>query len=319
MAEPRYATTTLNSTSRDLDDAFYPLDWALLSATALMWGSSFLLIAIGLDDFHPTLITALRLCFGALTLAILPASRRPIPRGEWPAIALLGALWMAGPLILFPIAQQWIDSSVAGMLNGAVPLFAALAGIMVFGTRLTRVQTSGVVTGFVGVILIGSPALQEARVTSIGIGLVIVATMCYGISLNLAAPLQRRHGALPVLLRAQVVAIVLVSPLGIAGMGSSSFGWPSFLAVAALGCFGTALAFVAMTTLVGRVGAARGAIAIYFLPIVAIVLGVVFRNERVHLAALIGTVMVILGAYLTSRRTAPQPVEETTGPISRGA
>ncbi len=74
------------------------------------------------------------------------------------------------------------------------------------------------------------------------------------------------------------------------------------LAVAALGSFGTGLAFVAMTTLVGRVGATRGSVAIYFLPVVAIALGVIFRDETVAAISLLGTGLVLVGAYLTSRR-----------------
>jgi drug/metabolite transporter (DMT)-like permease len=71
-----------------------------------------------------------------------------------------------------------------------------------------------------------------------------------------------------------------------------------------LGILGSAVAFVAVATLIGRVGAPRGAISIYFLPVVAIVLGVAFLGERIHPLALAGTGLVILGAWLTSRRVA---------------
>lgn len=283
-------------------DAFSASDWGLLASAALMWGSSFLLIAISLEDLEPTLITFLRLVFGAAVLVGFPAARRGIPRTEWAAIAGLGTLWMALPLMLFPIAQQWIDSSIAGMLNGAVPLFAAAAGVLLFGAHLSRLQGMGLVMGFSGVILIGLPSLQGARATALGAGLVIVATICYGIALNLAVPLQRRYGALPVLLRVQAVAIVLTLPFGLAGLGGSSFSWQAIAAVGALGAFGTALAFVAMATLVGRVGAARGSVAIYFIPVVAIVLGIVFLSEEPSPISLAGAALVILGAYVTSRR-----------------
>jgi drug/metabolite transporter (DMT)-like permease len=283
-------------------DAFDASDWGLLASAALMWGSSFLLIAIALEDMHPGLITFLRLVFGAAVLVWFPAARRSIPRREWRAIALLGTLWMALPLMLFPIAQQWIDSSIAGMLNGAVPLFAAAAGILLFNARLSRVQAAGLLMGFSGVILIGLPSLQDGRATALGTGLVIVATVCYGIALNLAVPLQQRYGSLPVLVRAQAVAIVLTLPFGLLGWGSSAASWEAILAVGALGCLGTALAFVAMATLVGRVGAARGSVAIYFIPVVAIILGTVFRNEEPAPISLAGAALVILGAYVTSRR-----------------
>ena len=72
-------------------------------------------------------------------------------------------------------------------------------------------------------------------------------------------------------------------------------------AMVVLGFFGTGVAFVAMATLTGRVGATRSSIAIYFTPIVAIVLGVVFRDETVALLAVLGTAFVLLGAWITSR------------------
>ena len=76
-----------------------------------------------------------------------------------------------------------------------------------------------------------------------------------------------------------------------------------------LGALSTGLAFACFTVLVGRVGAARGSVTVYFIPVVAVVLGVVLAGEPVAALALAGTVMVLLGAYLTSRRvpTASQP------------
>jgi drug/metabolite transporter (DMT)-like permease len=68
-----------------------------------------------------------------------------------------------------------------------------------------------------------------------------------------------------------------------------------------LGCLGTGLAFVGMTTLAGRVGAARGSVTIYFIPVVAIALGLLFRDETIAIVSLVGTALVLFGAYLTSR------------------
>ncbi|MGH2749939.1 MAG: DMT family transporter [Actinomycetota bacterium] len=284
--------------------AFGRTDWALLAAVAGMWGSSFLFIDIGLQSLEPTVVTLLRLLFGAATLAGFQRARTPVPRADWMLVALLGLLWMAIPLLLFPIAQQWIDSSLAGMVNGAVPLFAAAVATVILRTLPGRRQLVGLAIGFLGVVAIGWPAVQGAWATALGVGLVLLATMLYGIAINLAVPLQQRYGALPVLLRAQLFALAVVSVPGVAGLPDSSFAWPSLVAVAALGCLGTALAFVGMTTLVGRVGAARGSVTIYFIPIVAIVLGIVFRGESIAAISLAGSALVMAGAYLTSRKEA---------------
>ncbi len=138
--------------------------------------------------------------------------------------------------------------------------------------------------------------------TALGTALVLTAIVLYGLATNLTVPLQQRHGSLPVILRMQLVALVVVTPLGLLGLGRSTFAWGPALSMLPLGMLGTGLAFVAMATLVGRVGSARGSISIYFTPIVAIVLGVGFRGDHVSPTAIVGTGLVLLGAWLTSRR-----------------
>lgn len=284
------------------ETGFAPLDWALLATAAGVWGSSFLFIEIGLDAFSPSLVTWLRLVFGALAVACAPAARRPLPRAAWARTAVVGLVWMAVPLLLFPIAQQHIDSALAGMLNGAVPLTTALVAA-VLARRLPRGVTAlGLGVGFVGVLAVSAPALRIASGSAFGVGLVLGAVLLYGLALNLVAPLQRAHGSLAVLLRAQVVAVVVTTPFGVLGLGGSTFSWPSLLAVLALGSLGTGLAFVAMTTLVGRVGATAGSVTIYFTPVVAIALGIVVRDEQVALVSVLGAALVVSGAWITSRR-----------------
>jgi hypothetical protein len=134
-----------------------------------------------------------------------------------------------------------------------------------------------------------------------GVGLVVLATVLYGVAFNLAAPLEARYGALPVIWRAELVALVALAPLGIAAAPSSSFGWPSLLAVAALGCLGTAAAFAAFATLAGRAGPTRASVTVYFVPAVAITLGAAVGGEPLTAADLLGTALVLAGAYATSR------------------
>ena len=300
---------------------FTPLDWGLFTGLALTWGSSFLFIAVGLEAFSPPLIAALRILFGAVTLAAIPAARARVPRAAWPRIILLGVLWMAVPLLLFPFAQQTVSSSLAGMINGAVPLTTAFVAALLARRLPPSHHRFGLGLGFAGVVAISLPAMQGAEASVVGVLLLVAAIFCYGISLNIAGPLQREHGALPVVLRAQLVALLLLTPFGAAGLGSATFQLSSLLAIVALGMAGTGLAFAAMTTLVGRVGATRASVAIYFVPIVAILLGVVVRNETVALLQLAGTGLVVAGAYLTSRTAKPvaPAADEEPEPVTADA
>jgi drug/metabolite transporter (DMT)-like permease len=278
-------------------------EWLMLAGVALTWGASFLFIDIGLDHFAPTLVAFGRIAFGALTLSAIPAARRPVPRSEWPLIAAMGVTWMAIPFICFAVAQQWIDSSLAAMINAATPLFVAVVAAAAVRQLPARYQVAGLVVGFSGVVAISLPSVGSGS-NALGIGLVLLAAILYGFAFNIAAPLQRRHGALPVIWRAQLVAVVLVLPAAVVGATESTFGWGSLLAVAALGSLGTGLAFYWFTTLIGRVGSTRGSVAIYLVPVVAIVLGATLNDESVHVAAVLGTMLVIAGAYITSR---PRP------------
>lgn len=289
-------------------DAFGAREWGLLATIAVVWGSSFLLIDVGLEAFTPGVVALFRVGFGALALAVIPRARRPVDRADLPRIALLGVTWMGIPLILFPVAQQWIDSSVAGMLNAALPLTSAVWAAALLRRWPQRRQLGGLILGLAGVVLVSLPELptdaiasEGSTATLLGVSLVLLAVVLYGLSTNLAVPLQQRYGGLPVLLRAQLAAMVIIVPFGLATASGSTWSWGSFAAMVPLGALGTGLAFVLMATLVGRVGGPRGTIATYFTPIVAIALGVGLLGERLHPLALAGSLLVVAGAWITSR------------------
>lgn len=282
--------------------AFGLIEWALLLAVAAIWGSSFLFIAESLESFEPPFITASRFALGLVTLAAFPAARRPIARQDWPRVAGVAIVWMALPMYLFPVAQQWISSSLAGMINGAVPLFAALVAALLLGKPPARIQTIGLAVGFIGVAAVSLRGGGEFDNGYLGVGLILFAVACYGVGINLAVPLQHRYGALPVLLRALALATLLTIPLGLLALPDGGVSLSSTVSLVALGALGTGIAFVAMTTLVGRAGATRGSIATYFIPIVALLLGVAFRDESASQLALGGIALILIGAWLASRR-----------------
>jgi drug/metabolite transporter (DMT)-like permease len=282
--------------------AFTALDWALFGSIGLIWGSSFLLIAIGLDAFDPGLITWLRVLFGAAVLWIVPASRTRIAHEDRARLVALSFLWVAVPFTLFPLAQQWISSGLTGLLNGSLPIFATTIGAVMLRRLPGRAQTIGLIAGFAGVAAIAAPSLAEGSNEALGVVLVLLAVVCYGVAINIAAPLTQRYGSLPVMARMLALAVVWTAPLGLVGLTGSSFEWGPLAAIATLGAVGTGLAFVLMGTLVSRVGSSRASFATYLIPVVALVLGAVFLDETVRALSILGIVLVIAGALLASRR-----------------
>ena len=281
---------------------FGPVEWALLTGVALTWGASFILIEVSLESLAPGAITWIRLSLGFLVVSAIPAARRPVDRTDYPRLLLLGCTWLAIPFLLFPIAQQHLDSALAGMLVSTVPIFSAAIAIVLMRTLPRLRQAAGIALGFAGAVSISLPAARGSSAAAWGVLLLLVATLFHGLSFNLAVPLQQRYGAPAVMMRAIGLGAIVTAPFGLVGLAQSQWTAGPVLAVVVLGIINPGTAFVIMTTLIGRVGSTRGGVAVYFVPVVAMVLGMVFRSEVVLPLQWAGTAVVLFGAWLTSRR-----------------
>ncbi|HEX2249044.1 MAG TPA: DMT family transporter, partial [Gemmatimonadales bacterium] len=249
----------------------------------------------------PNGITFTRILVGFATLAVLPAARRRVPASEWRAIALLAVLWMAFPLSMFPYAEQRVSSALTGMLNGAVPLFAAIVASVLARRAPSRGIVVGLGVGLLGAILMAWPSLDEGGSSADGVLLILAALVSYGFAINLARPLQQRNGALPVIWRAQAIALVLTAPLGVPELLQARWAPGPLLSLLALGVLGTGVAYVLITIAAGRVGSTKASATAFLIPPVALVLGVVIRNERVTAMAMIGAAICVAGAWLVNR------------------
>ena len=299
MSTPRRILSTAASTNQG---PFSAADWALFCAISLIWGASFLLMDIGLEAFRPGLITLLRVASGAALLWLIPAARRPLQRADRPRVVVLSFLWVALPFTIFPLAQQWVNSALTGMLNGAMPIFAALVATGLLRRMPRPVQLAGLLLGFVGVTAIAQSSAAAGGASVAGVALILGATLCYGVAVNLAVPLQQRYGSLPVMARMLALASLWTAPYGLIGLTASVFSWPSLLAVLAAGLLGTGAAYWIMGTLVGRVGSIRASFITYLIPVVALLLGVLLRGDRVGVPAITGVVLATAGALLAARR-----------------
>jgi drug/metabolite transporter (DMT)-like permease len=276
-------------------------DWFLIAIPGLIWGSSFLFIAQGLEAVGPTGVTAIRLVIGFLTLACFPAAWKPVEKKDWGAIALVAILWMAFPLSMFPFAEQRVSSALTGMLNGGVPLSTAIVASLLARRFPSRGILIGLAVGMAGAVLIAVPALDEGRSSVEGVLMILAAVVSYGIALNVARPLQQKYGGIPVIWRAQGIAILITAPLGARDVLAGHWSVVPVLALLALGAGGTAIAFIVMTAAAGRFGATRASSATFMMPPVALLLGVLVRSERVELLSVIGGGICLAGAWLMAR------------------
>jgi drug/metabolite transporter (DMT)-like permease len=273
----------------------------LVAAPGLIWGASFLFIAEGLKAIGPSGVAFVRLLIGLATLALFPAARKPVERLAWSAIALLGVLWFAFPLSMFPFAEQRVSSALTGMLNAVVPLFTAIVASMIAGRVPEGRVIVGLAVGFTGAGLIAWPTIHEGHSSVVGVLLILAAVVSYGFALNVARPLQQKYGALPVIFRALTVAVILTAPLGVRDVLVAHWTPAPFLSLLALGAFGTGAAFVLLATAAGRVGATRASSTAFLIPPVALVLGVVVRGEHVAMLSVFDSIVCVAGAWFMRR------------------
>ena len=295
-----------------MTDHLRPVDWLRIAIPGLVWGTSFLLIAEGLEAVGPNGVTFLRLVIGFGILACFPGAWKGIPRDDWKWVVAVGIVWMAFPLSMFPYAEQRVTSAITGMLNGGVPLTTAIVAALLARKLPGRGILTGLAVGLVGVILVALPTLDEGQSSIDGVLMILAAVVGYGIALNIARPLQVKYGSLPVIWRAQAVAVLLTAPLGVGEVGAAHWSlWP-ILALLGLGAGGTAIAFVVMTANAGKFGATRASSTTFLIPPVALLLGVLVRHERVEVLSIVGGGICILGAWLMARAqlvTAPVPAK----------
>jgi drug/metabolite transporter (DMT)-like permease len=277
------------------------VDSLLLILPGVIWGASFLLIAEGLEAVGPNGVTFVRILVGFLTLSMIPAARGRLARTDRTATAVLGVLWLAFPLSMFPFAEQHVSSALTGMLNGATPLFAAAVASILARRVPSRAILVGLAVGFLGAVLIAVPGISngggsghQAR----SILLIIAALISYGIAVNLARPLQQRNGALPVVWRALGVALLLTAPLGVPAVLDAHWTPRAVAALLTLGAFGTAIANVLTATAAGRMGATAASSTTFLIPVVALALGVGVRHEQVAWLSIVGAAVCLGGAWM---------------------
>lgn len=276
-------------------------DWILLVGPGLIWGASFLFIAEGLEAMGPNAITFFRILVGFLTLAMFPQARRSVDRKLFPKILLLSIVWLAFPLSMFPYAERHVSSALTGMLNGANPLFVAAIAFIMTREKPSRGVAIGLGVGFLGAIIMALPSIHEGESNAIGVLLILAALASYGVALNVAGPIQQKYGVVPLIWRAQGLAILFTAPLGVPELLQARWSlWP-LLSLLALGALGTGIAYAMLAVAAGRVGATKASATTFLIPPVSLALGLLVRNETVAILSVVGGAVCLVGAWLIRR------------------
>jgi drug/metabolite transporter (DMT)-like permease len=321
-----YCLVVNDDSHRSISDAvegtshadFRPSDWGQLMVSAMIFGSSFLFVALALRSFDPGTVAFGKAVLGAGALALFPAARCAIRRSDWGRIVLASFLGMALPGLLFAVAQVRVPSALAGMLISAVPIFTAVVAAVETRTFPRRARLAGLLIGFAGIVLLGAPNLSGTGTEAVGVVLILISVLSYSVASTIYAPLQQTYGSMRVALWLTGAAAVWLAPFGLIGIPNSTFELTSFLALLVVGVIGGGLVWALYLGLLGRVGAVRASIAGYIVPVVALVLGVAILDERVEAIQIVGVAVALLGGYILSKGKASGPAnvdQDGTGSV----
>ena len=285
------------------------MNWFLFSILTLIWGSSFILMKEGLVKLSAYQVAAMRIFSAGLVLMPIAIRQfRQIPKEKIKMIVLSGTIGSFIPAFLFCIAEEHINSSLAGILNALSPLFAIIMGVLFYQMKMTTQKIAAVLVGFIGLCLlfISKDGFSFEGDVFYSL-LIVVATMGYGLNVNMLARHLGDVGSLNIAAIAfSTLAIPALLILIFTGYFQGTWTDTAFLratfAAIILGVMGTAAAQVLFYMLLKRTNVLFSSLVTYTIPFVAILWGVLYGETITGLQiACLG--VILSGVYFANRTT----------------
>jgi drug/metabolite transporter (DMT)-like permease len=294
----------------------HSLDWLLLTALILAWGSSFAMTKVAVTHLDASWVMALRLTVAAIVLVPYAyANGQPLvkPDTPWRKFAWLGFIGHALPFFLITWGMHFVSSGVAGLLMGAIPLFiVVLAHFTLPDEQLTWTKSAGFILGFAGIIvLIGPESLTSTGFSGselVGELAVLVGCVCYAVHAITAKRLGLEH---PVKQTASVCTTGALMGLGFAGVASPGglldAPLSAFLAVAGLGVLPTAMASLILYKLLARSGPSFVAYSNYLIPPYAVIAGAIVLGEHLSWNIFAALALILSGIAISRMNLSSKP------------
>ncbi|PWV54237.1 DMT family transporter [Chitinophaga sp. S165] len=281
------------------------INWSIFLLLSLTWGSSFILMKIGLEALSPYQVASLRLLSAGI--ALLPFFIKFIcktPLNKIPIIILSGILGNLVPAYLFCIAETRIDSALAGILNGLVPLMSLLAGFFLFQAPIVRQQLGGIFIGLLGVVLLFVVKGVDTGYWYYGLWIVL-ATICYGVNIALVHHHLKGYSSLQLGSIALFFCAIFALPVLIFTdffpiLSGPEVPWRSLAASVTLGVLGSGIASVLFYILINKAGALFASMVTYALPVVAIGWGLL-AGERISFMQVLCLGVILAGVYIVNK------------------
>lgn len=277
-------------------------DWGQLLLLSVVWGGSYLFIAIAVTELPPPVIVLARVAIGGLVLVAvvrLSGLRLPLTLAWWLPVAVMSILNNIIPFNLITWAQTEVPSGLAAIFNAATPLFTVLmAQVLTADEKMTPGKVVGVLLGFSGVaVLIGPDALRGIGTSVLAQAALLVAAMSYALSGIWA----RRFSDRPPIATAagqMVASTVMMIPITLALTPHWTPAMPgpaTIVSVLCLALLSTAFGYLLVFRIVRSAGATNLSLVTLLIPVTAVLLGVLILNESLDARAGLGMGLIALG------------------------
>lgn len=270
---------------------------------AAIWGASFLFMRTATPEFGAVALVAVRTGVAALCLLpfLLAARKVKDVKGHWRDILIVGIINTAIPFCLFSYATVLLGAGMGSVLNATAPMFGAVIAYFWLKEQLKGFAVLGLLTGFVGVVVLTNARTGLDLSTSL---LPVLAALGATFAYGLAACFTKRNlsgvNTLAIAAGSQAFAAVILLPLAV-------FSWPETMPstqawgqALVLGVACTGIAYILYFRLIANVGAARAISVAYLIPAFGVLWGVLFINETVSPALLTGAALILVGVGLTT-------------------
>ncbi len=277
----------------------------LLLVLGVVWGSSYILIKRGLEVFSAGQVATLRLSItGLLFLPWFVKSFRQMPWADWKPLFAVGIIGNFLPFLLFALAQTRLSSSLTGIISSLTPLFTMIIGLLFFSVRITFLRATGILLGLTGavwLVLQSGEGLQAISRQALYASLVMLATICYAFSANIAKRWLQNIPSLDI----STASFVFILPFSLAWLFLSDAhallqnreAWQALGYIALLALLGTVLASLVFYRLVQLSDAIFASSVSYIIPFVALLWGYL-DGEPIGWEHIIGMGFILAGLYL---------------------
>lgn len=276
--------------------------------SVLSWASAYPVVRLALRDLPPLPLAALRYALAALLAATwLLVTRAPVPRWrDGPRLLACGVFGITLYNIFFNLGETTLSSGATSLVIATGPIMAGLLAVLFTQERVTGWGWLGSLTSFAGVAVIVS-GQKEGLTFGSGAGMALIAAFCAAMYTVLQRPLVQRYGGLTVTAYVLMIGAFFLLPWLREGVAHLSHAPArAWWCVAELGLVPAVIGYAVWSFVIGALGAARGAMMLYFLPPVTFILAFLLEGVWPDLVTLLGGAVVLLGVGMSRIKRAPK-------------